>query len=199
VVKMGLSSGREERESRNGPRSPSLRAVGWSQPGAERRSPGAPAESARVVWVSWWCSGRISSLFSEADRRFVVSDRAGSPQTERIQQTSASSSRLQLPSVQRVAADADSVYIIRNGEHWQTLRPNAAPALEVATPDEVYFGGFPANRRPRFEPRARWPRRSPCATPHALARGRPGTVVELDVAYRSGRRHLPIISLKRAA
>jgi putative transposase len=71
--------------------------------------------------------------------------------------------------------------------------------LAGRTPDEVYFGEFPASRRPRFEPRARWPRRSPRAMPHALVRGRPGAVVELEVAHRAGRRHLPFISLKRAA
>jgi putative transposase len=67
------------------------------------------------------------------------------------------------------------------------------------TPDEIYFGGFPACRRPRFETRARWPRRSPCAQPHALVRGRPGTVVELSVQQCAGRKHLPIVSLKRVA
>ena len=47
--------------------------------------------------------------------------------------------------------------------------------LAVRTPDEVYFGRRSACRAPRFEPRARWLRRSPCATPQALIRGRPGT------------------------
>ena len=36
------------------------------------------------------------------------------------------------------------------------------------TPDEAYYGHFPANRRPRFEPRSHWPRGSPCARPWAL-------------------------------
>ena len=67
------------------------------------------------------------------------------------------------------------------------------------TPDEIYFGSFPACRRPRVEPRARWPRRSSCAMPHALVRGRPGAVFELNVEHRGGRKHLPIVSLKRAA
>ncbi len=31
------------------------------------------------------------------------------------------------------------------------------------TPDEVYYGCHPANRKPRFEVRSRWPRGSPCA------------------------------------
>ncbi|MBZ5637308.1 MAG: DDE-type integrase/transposase/recombinase [Acidobacteriia bacterium] len=80
---------------------------------------------------------------------------------------------------------------------YNAERPHSR--LAGRTPDEIYFGKFPISWRPRFEPRTRWPRRSPCAMPHALVRGRPGTVVELDVAYRAGRRHLPIISLKRAA
>jgi len=67
------------------------------------------------------------------------------------------------------------------------------------TPDEIYFGSFPVCRRPRFEPRQRWPRRSPCARPHALVRGRPGAVVELSVEHRTGRKQLPVISLQCVA
>jgi putative transposase len=67
------------------------------------------------------------------------------------------------------------------------------------TPDEIYFGRFPAGRRPRFEPRERWPRRSQCASPHALVRGQPGAVVELHVTYHAGRKHLPVVSLRRVA
>ena len=68
-----------------------------------------------------------------------------------------------------------------------------------STPDEVYFGRMPAGRKPRFEPRQRWPRRSPCARPQALVRGRPGATLELRVDHRADRRHLPIVSLKRVA
>ena len=67
------------------------------------------------------------------------------------------------------------------------------------TPDEIYHGSFPACRRPRFETRERWPRRSTCAQPHALVRGRPGAVVELIVEHRDGRKHLPVASLRRVA
>ena len=67
------------------------------------------------------------------------------------------------------------------------------------TPDEIYFGSFLACRRPRFESRARWPRRSSCAMPHALVRGRPGAVVDLIVEYRDGRTHLPIVAFRRVA
>ena len=67
------------------------------------------------------------------------------------------------------------------------------------TPDEAYRGAFPANRRPRFEPRARWPRGSPCARPHALVRGTPGVRLELEVSFHAGRQHLPVVTLRRAA
>ena len=66
------------------------------------------------------------------------------------------------------------------------------------TSNEVYFAKFPANRRPRFEPR-RWPRGSPCAKPWALVRGSPGAKLTLEVGYHRGRKHLPIVTLKRVA
>ena len=44
------------------------------------------------------------------------------------------------------------------------------------TPDEVYFHQRPANRSPRFEPRALWPRPAPCALPQVLVKGQPGVV-----------------------
>ena len=71
--------------------------------------------------------------------------------------------------------------------------------LGAATPDEVYFHRRPAGQAPRFEPRPRWPRRSPCASPQALIRGRPGGRPDLDVRYLGGRPHLPIVTVKRAA
>jgi hypothetical protein len=67
------------------------------------------------------------------------------------------------------------------------------------TPDEVYYHRRPAVRAPRFEPRPRWPRRSPCASPRTLIRGQPGVQLDLDVHYLGERRHLPIVTLKRAA
>jgi putative transposase len=71
--------------------------------------------------------------------------------------------------------------------------------LGGGTPQEIYQGLRPACRSPRFEPRPRWPRRAGCATPHALIRGRPGVEVGLEVTYLTGRRHLPVVTLKRAA
>jgi putative transposase len=71
--------------------------------------------------------------------------------------------------------------------------------LGAATPDEIYYHRRPAGRSPRFEPRHRWPRRSPCASPHALIRGQPGVRLDLDVRHLGGRRHLPLVTLKRVA
>jgi transposase InsO family protein len=75
----------------------------------------------------------------------------------------------------------------------------ANQALGGQTPWEVYAGHRPANRRPRFEPRANWPARSPCASPQTRVRGACGTGLSLVVGYLEGRRHLPIIELRRAA
>jgi len=71
--------------------------------------------------------------------------------------------------------------------------------LRGATPDEVYFHRRPACRAPRFEPRPRWPRRSPCAAPQVLVRGQPGARLELEVRNHADRRHPPIVTLTRAA
>jgi len=76
-------------------------------------------------------------------------------------------------------------------------RPNTA--LGGDTPAEVYNGKRPANRRPPIEPRAGWPRRSRCAGPQALIAGQPGARFELAIQFVAGRRHLPVVTLKRAA
>jgi putative transposase len=71
--------------------------------------------------------------------------------------------------------------------------------LQGATPDEVYFKHRPACRAPRFEPRAAWPRGSPCAGPQTLVKGQPGVVLQMDVNFVARRRHLPRVTLRRAA
>ena len=76
-------------------------------------------------------------------------------------------------------------------------RPHSS--LRGATPDEIYHRRRPAIRAPRFEPRRRWPRRSPCASPRTLIRGQPGVRLDLSVQFLAERRHLPIVTLKRAA
>jgi transposase InsO family protein len=72
-------------------------------------------------------------------------------------------------------------------------------SLEVKTPNEVYDDRFPASRKPRIEPRAGWPRGSPCARPQTLVAGKSGQRFEMTVDFHKKRRHLPILTLKRAA
>jgi putative transposase len=67
------------------------------------------------------------------------------------------------------------------------------------TPDEVYFRRFPANRKPRIEPRKGWPRGSPCAAPQTLVAGQPGDRFVLDVTFVDGRAALAVVKLRRAA
>ena len=71
--------------------------------------------------------------------------------------------------------------------------------LQAATPEEIYFDSPPAAQGPRFEPRRRWPRGSPSAGPPAKVRGQCGQRIALDVTYLAGRRHLPIVELKKVA
>ena len=71
--------------------------------------------------------------------------------------------------------------------------------LHGKTPNEVYFGLRPANRRPRIEPRKRWPRSAPCSRPRTLIAGQPGDRFTLEVDFQDGKRNLPIVSLKHAA
>jgi transposase InsO family protein len=80
---------------------------------------------------------------------------------------------------------------------YNHYRPHTT--LGSKTPNEVYYCWFPANRKPRFEPRATWPRGSPCAAPRTLVKGKPGVRLELQVTFHKGKKHLPIVTLKRAS
>ena len=71
--------------------------------------------------------------------------------------------------------------------------------LGGATPDEVYFRSKPAHRQPRIEPRKHWPRRSTCARPGTLVAGQPGDRFDLKIKLLGYRRHLPVVTLQRAA
>ena len=82
-------------------------------------------------------------------------------------------------------------------EWYNEHRPNMA--LGGCTPNEVYYRLPPKNRRPRIEPRQRWPRGSKCAAPQTLVAGQPGARFEVDVRFVAKRRHLPVVRLKRVA
>ena len=76
-------------------------------------------------------------------------------------------------------------------------RPHSS--LSGSTPHEVYHDLSPANERPRFEPRARWPRNARCAFPQAPVDAKQGAPIRLDVRYHEDRKHLPIVGLRLAA
>jgi transposase InsO family protein len=80
---------------------------------------------------------------------------------------------------------------------YNEYRPHTG--LAGKTPNEVYCALPPANRRPRVEPRKRWPRGSPCAKPRTLVAGQPGDRFVIELGHHGSRRHLPIVSLQRAA
>jgi len=88
---------------------------------------------------------------------------------------------------------------LRNSKGLELPRFCGAAIVWRETRERRLLQTFPACRRPRFEPRPRWPRRSPCAAPHALVRGQPGAVLELEVERFGGRPNLPIVSLRRVA
>jgi len=71
--------------------------------------------------------------------------------------------------------------------------------LDGKTPNEVYFLRPAANERPRFEPRERWPRGSPCAKPQVDIDGTAGGPVIIEIDCHEDRRHLPIIRARHAA
>ena len=80
---------------------------------------------------------------------------------------------------------------------YNSHRPHTT--LGGRIPDEVYHRLRPMNHQPRFEPRAAWPRRSGCAKPVTLVKGKPGVRLACEITFSGKQRHLPIIALKRAA
>jgi len=80
---------------------------------------------------------------------------------------------------------------------YHEYRPHSA--LDGCTPYEVHHALPPANLEPRCEPRPRWPRKSRCAKPQTLVAGQPGDEFTLKIDFVEGRKHLPIVTLQRAA
>jgi transposase InsO family protein len=98
-----------------------------------------------------------------------------------------------IPLTHRVMRREIALYVTWYNRH----RPSTA--LGGKTPFEVYGHLPPANSKPRFEPRPLWPRHSPCASPQTGVSGARGTKLRLVVGYLEGRRHLPIIEVRKAA
>ena len=80
---------------------------------------------------------------------------------------------------------------------YNSHRPHTT--LGGRTPDEVYHRLRPMNHQPRFEPRAAWPRRSGCAKPVTLVKGKSGVRLGCEIAFQGKRRNLPVMALKRTA
>jgi putative transposase len=77
-------------------------------------------------------------------------------------------------------------------EWYNAERPHSS--LGGRTPDEAYFQTAAARDGPRFECRARWP-----LSEEVTLRAEQGAAVQLAVTFLEGRRHLPLVELKRAA
>ena len=88
--------------------------------------------------------------------------------------------RLLIPMRRTTFRDDLKLFVARYNEY----RPNTA--LNGCTPNEIYHGLSPANRRPRCEPRPRWPRKSQCATPQTLIAGQPGGEFTLKIDFVEG-------------
>ena len=80
---------------------------------------------------------------------------------------------------------------------FEEFRPHQG--LSGRTPNEVYEGKRPANTKARWEPRPKWPKDSPCATPQAKPKKRQASHLAIVVRFHEGYRHLPLVELKRAA
>ena len=67
------------------------------------------------------------------------------------------------------------------------------------TPNKMYHDRPAESEMPRIEVRPQWPPGASCAGPEAAVDGEPGQKVMLVVRYHAGRKHLPIVQLRRVA
>ena len=147
--------------------------------------------------VQFWCRGFKSWCRSRNIRlRFGAVGRQGSVALiERLIRTLKEEFTAQLivPMRRReFQRQIDSFAVWFNG-----CRPHAA--LGGRTPNEVSHGRRAGNRKPRLEPRAQWPRGSPCALPQTGVRGECGANFVLQVRFHAGHKQLPVVTLRRAA
>ncbi|MGH9437805.1 MAG: hypothetical protein ACRD22_07885 [Terriglobia bacterium] len=71
--------------------------------------------------------------------------------------------------------------------------------MQGRTPNEKYRRIRPKATYPRLEPRPQWPPGSPCAAPKGAVRGECGVEFTMEVTHFQGKKHLPIVTLKRLA
>ena len=102
-----------------------------------------------------------------------------------------------MTSIERGAAEPLQIELTAIFDWYNEHRSHTG--LDGKTPNEVYHDRYPSNRRLRIEPRKRWPRGSPCAKPWTLVAGKLGTRITIDIDCHAGRRHLPVVKLRRAA
>jgi transposase InsO family protein len=147
--------------------------------------------------VQFWCRGFKSWCRQKQIKpRFGAVGRRGSVAlVERLIRTLKEEfiASLIVPGLRReFQRDLDCIVTWYNGH-----RPHAS--LSGMTPNEVYHRRKPANRKPRLEPRSRFPRGSPCAEPQARVKGKCGERFNLHVRFHAGRKQLPIVALRKSA
>jgi hypothetical protein len=85
--------------------------------------------------------------------------------------------------------------LVRLEDRYNQVRPHSS--MDGATPDEVFRGRCPANRRRRFEPWARYPVKGACAAPWAPARVEIGARLDIVATPFRGARRLAHIEIRR--
>ena len=106
--------------------------------------------------------------------------------------TSSSGSRLSAPPWE---SRRSLKYFAEPGCIWEPP-PSAGFNVGRQNTGRSYFRQRPANRSPRFEPRALWPRPAPSALPQVLVKGQPEVRIELEVSYQHSRKHLSIATIR---
>jgi putative transposase len=182
---------------RSFPQQPSSEAVRAFAQRAVREAEVAPwhlvtdrGEQFRSRGFRRWCRrGGIAQRFGAVGKHGSIAVIERFIRTMKVECTR----RLLVPYDRRSLRREVALYVFWYNAH----RPHTK--LEGRTPNEVYYGHPPACSAPRFEPRRSWPRGSPCAAPHAPVRCRRGTRLNCHISYVAGRKHLPIVTLDRAA
>lgn len=87
--------------------------------------------------------------------------------------------------------------LLAYGAWFNNHRPHQG--IQGRTPEERYRRVRRKDSYTRLEPRAQWPPGSRCAAPQAAVSGECGAVFELEVTGFQGRKHLPMVTLKRVA